>query len=496
MDFLSIAIFISVTIFFVQYLGFFVTRSSKNLPPGPNPLPIIGSLHLIGDQPHRSMFTLANKYGPLMALKLGQITTIVISSSTMAKEVLQKQDLAFSSNRTVPNALLAIDYYNYSLGFLPIGPKWTAIRKTMTSFVFSNNKINANKHLRMEKVQEFIEYCFKCSQKGEAVSIGLGAFITSLNLLSNTIFSKDIVGWNSDNSREFYNLVRNFTMEGGKPNLADFFPVFGRFDPQGIRHRTAIVTTKLHIFAEKLVDERLEQRKQGLVMNDMLDVLLDSMETNPEDMDKQTIVYICQDMFVAGTDASSNTVEWAISEAVKNPDIMRKAKEELAHVIGKGKTIEEDDVDKLPYLRCVVKETFRLHPVAPFLIPRKVRQNDVQLSGFTIPKGSQVLVNAYAIGRDPSIWESPLEFKPERFWNSEIDVRGQHFELIPFGAGRRICPGLPLGLKMVHLMLGSLLNSFDWKLQGDIVPKTLNMDERFGMILQRAEPLLVVPVIS
>ncbi|KAG9152550.1 hypothetical protein Leryth_026782 [Lithospermum erythrorhizon] len=494
MDFLSIVIFISATIFFLQCLSFLMSRSSKKLPPGPKPLPIIGNLHLLGVQPHKSLSTLANKYGPLMTLKFGQITTIVVSSSTLAKEVLQKQDLAFSSNRTVPDALRAIDHYKYSAIFLPIGPKWRTVRKMLNSFLFSNTKLDANKHIRIEKVNEFIEYCLRSSEKGEAVNIGLGAFTTALNLVSNTLFSEDVAGWNSDSSEEFNSWIRDIMVESGLPNLVDFFPVLRKLDPQGIRRRMASAASKLLSFAEKIIDMRLKQREQGIVKNDLLDVLLTSIEEHPEDIDKDTVVHMCLDMFVAGTDTSSNTVEWAMAEVVKNPYIMRKVKEELAHVIGKGKTIEEDDIDNLPYLRCIVKETFRLHPVAPFLIPRKVGQDNVQLSGFIIPKGSQVLVNAYAIGRDPSIWESPLQFKPERFLKSEMDVRGQHFELIPFGAGRRICPGLPLGLKMVHLMLGSLLNSFDWKLQGDIVAKTLNMDERFGMVLQRAEPLLVVPV--
>ena len=202
---------------------------------------------------------------------------------------------------------------------------------------------------------------------------------------------------------------------------------------------------------------------------------------------------ILQDLFVAGTDTTSNTLEWAMAECLQNPEKMKKAKAELVQVIGKGKLIEEADVSRLPYLRCIVKETLRLHPPVPFLIPRRVEQ-DVEVCGYNVPKNSQVLVNAWAIGRDETVWENALEFKPERFLESEPDIRGRDFELIPFGAGRRICPGLPLAVRMVPVMLGSLLNSFDWKLEGGIAPKDLDMEEKFGITLQKALPLRAVPI--
>lgn len=200
-----------------------------------------------------------------------------------------------------------------------------------------------------------------------------------------------------------------------------------------------------------------------------------------------------QDLFVAGTDTTSNTLEWAMAESLKNPEIMKKAKAELEEVIGKGKVLDEADIQRLPYLRCMVKETLRIHPPVPFLIPRRVDQ-DVEVCGYTVPKNSQVFVNAWAIGRDPETWPNPLEFRPERFFDSEVDMKGRDFELIPFGAGRRICPGLPLAVRMVPVMLGSLLNSFNWKLEGGKGPKDLDMEEKFGITLQKALPLMAVPV--
>ncbi|PON33269.1 Cytochrome P450, E-class, group I [Trema orientale] len=202
-----------------------------------------------------------------------------------------------------------------------------------------------------------------------------------------------------------------------------------------------------------------------------------------------------QDLFAAGTDTTSSTLEWSMTELLRKPEILSKAQAELERVIGKGNQVQESDIAGLPYLQAIIKETFRLHPPAPLLLPRKA-ETDVEVCGYTVPKGAQVLVNVWAVSRDPSIWESPNEFIPERFLESNVDVKGRHFELLPFGGGRRICPGLPLAIRMVHLMLGSLIHSFDWKLEGGVELESMNMEDKFGITLQKAQPLraLAMPI--
>jgi cytochrome P450 len=182
-----------------------------------------------------------------------------------------------------------------------------------------------------------------------------------------------------------------------------------------------------------------------------------------------------------------------MAELLHSPETLSKAQEELRQTIGRGNHVDESDIPRLPYLQAVVKETFRLHPAVPLLLPRKAGA-EVEVRGFTVPKGAQVLVNAWAIGRDPSIWENPNSFMPERFLGSEIEVRDRTFQVIPFGGGRRICPGFPLAIRMVHLMLGSLIHSFDWKLEDGVTPKDMNMDEKFGITLEMAHPLRAVPI--
>lgn len=182
-----------------------------------------------------------------------------------------------------------------------------------------------------------------------------------------------------------------------------------------------------------------------------------------------------------------------MTELLRNPEVMLKAKRELEQTIGSGVPLEESDISKLPYLQAVMKETFRLHPPVPFLLPRKA-ERDVDIAGYTIPKDAQVLVNVWTICRDPTLWENPTLFSPERFLGSDVDVKGRNFELAPFGAGRRICPGLLLANRMLVLMLGSLINSFDWKLENGKKPEDIDMGEKFGITLQKAQPLRVIPI--
>ena len=204
-------------------------------------------------------------------------------------------------------------------------------------------------------------------------------------------------------------------------------------------------------------------------------------------------VLMYQDLFTAGADTSSSTVEWAMAELLSNPKTMEKAQAEIDHVIGQKGIVQESDISELPYLQAVVKETFRMHPAAPLLVPRKA-EADVEVLGFMVPKDTQVLVNVWAIGRDPSVWKNPTRFEPERFLGKETDVKGRDYELTPFGGGRRICPGLPLAVKTVNLMLASLLYSFDWKLPNGINPEDLDMDETFGLTLHKTNPLHAIPI--
>ncbi|KAK2650504.1 hypothetical protein Ddye_017993 [Dipteronia dyeriana] len=487
---------------FVLVCIYFLTKSlgatkfcPVNLPPGPHPFLFIGNILELGKKPHQALANLSKTYGPIMSLKLGSITTIVMSSPQVAKEALQKHDQALSS-RTIPDGARNLDHHKHSVAWLPVSGPWRNLRKVCATQMFTAQKLDATQVVRGKKVQELIDYVHESCRSGSAVDIGQAAFTTVMNSISNTFFSKDLAHYQSDLSQNFKKLVCG-VMEGvGTPNIADYFPVLQSVDPQGIRRRLTTVAEKIFNIFDGIIYERIQAREKMMSKesNDLLDSLLNLVEENSSDQLSLTCIkHLLLDLFVAGTDTTSSTVEWAMAELLQNPEKLTKAQTELRQVIGKDGLVQEFHITKLPYLQAVMKETLRLHPPGPFLIPHKA-ETEVEICSYVVPKSAQILVNVWAMGRDSSVWQNPTSFMPERFLESEIDVKGRDFELIPFGAGRRICPGLPLAQRMVQLTLASLLYTFDWKLAHDLNPKNMDMSEKFGLTLHKSQSLLAIPI--
>ncbi|CAH8392378.1 unnamed protein product [Eruca vesicaria subsp. sativa] len=463
------------------------TRSTA-LPPGPPRLPIIGNIHQVGKLPHRSFADLSRTYGQIMHLKFGRLNTVIITTPEAAREVLRKHDQTLSG-RMSPNAVRSINHHKVSVAWIhPSSDRWRLLRKLSVTHLFSPQRIEATKALRMKKVQELIKFMDESSEREEAVDISRASFVTTLNIISNILFSVDLSSYGSEKSNGFYDSIIGAMEAAGSPDLANFFPFLGFLDLQGISKKMKLCTEKLFkvfqgFIDTKTVEKSLRRKPKDASNSDFLDVLLDEAE-----LDNNDIEHLLLDMFVAGTDTSSSTLEWAMAELLANPKKMAKAQAEIERMIGQDGLVQEPDISEFPYLQAVLKETFRLHPDVPLLLPRKA-ETDVEIFGYLVPKDAQVLVNVWGIGRDPNVWENPTRFEPERFLGKVTDVKGKHYELTPFGAGRRMCPGLPLAVKMVSLMLVSLLYSFDWKL-----PKTVDMDEAFGISLHKANPLLAIPV--
>ncbi|KAL6646531.1 hypothetical protein ACP70R_018139 [Stipagrostis hirtigluma subsp. patula] len=481
----------------VYFLGF-LAHARRGLPPGPRPLPLIGSLHLLGDQPHRSLASLAKAHGALMSLRLGAVTTVVVSSPEAARQFLQKHDAAFAS-RSVPDAVGG--HGRDSVAWLPHSPRWRALRKIMAAELFAPHRLDALQQLRRDKVQELVDHVGRLAAAGEgpaAVEVGRVAFTTILNLLARTIFSRDLASLDDDHggesSEEFHDVVTAIMEESGRPNLSDFFPAIAAADLQGCRRRVAQLFARLHRVFDIEVEQRLRHREAGQPRkDDVLDLLLDAAagDNGAARLDGDTLRALFTDLFAAGSDTSSSTVEWAMAELLQSPSSMAKACDEITRITGSRRNVEESKIGQLPYLQAVVKETFRLHPPVPLLVPRQA-ETTKQIMGYTIPKGARVLVNVWAMGRDPSVWSEPEKFMPERFLAQTVDFRGGDFELIPFGAGRRICPGMPLAIRMVHVILGSLLNQFKWSLPAELEKNGVDMAEKFGVTLIKAEPLCAV----
>ncbi|KAK7391482.1 hypothetical protein VNO78_19898 [Psophocarpus tetragonolobus] len=455
-------------------------KSNSKIPPGPSLLTIIRNSRELYEKPQQTMAKLAKVYGPIMRFTIGQSTTIVISSIEATKEILQTHDTLFS-DRTNPDITTSYNHNRYSLVFLPVSPLWQELRKICHGNLFSTKTLDASVDLRRKKMKELLTDIRQRSLNGEVVDIGRAAFMACINFLSYTFLSLDFVPSVGDS--QYKHIVGTLLKATGTPNLVDYFPVLRVFDPQGIRRHTTNYIDKLFNVFDPLIDERMRKRKEKdyVTNHDMLDILLDISEGSSGKIHKKQIKHLFLDLFVAGTDTTAYGLERSMTELMHNPEVMRKVKKELAEKIGVGKAVEEEEVGRLPYLQAVVKESLRMHPPAPLLLPRRAKV-DVEVCGYRVPKGAQVLINEWAIGRSPDVWENAHIFSPERFLDSDIDVKGRHFKLTPFGSGRRICPGSPLAVRMLHNMLGSFINAFDWKLEADMDPKDMDLDQSLRAI--------------
>ncbi|GLT59067.1 hypothetical protein SLA2020_319090 [Shorea laevis] len=471
-------------------------------PPGPPGWPAFGNIFDLGTIPHQTLCFLRPKYGPVIWLKLGSVNTLVIQSARAATDLFKNHDQVFCDRRCP----VSITVHNYNQGSMAVGrygSYWRMIRRLCTVEIMVNRRLNETAYLRRKCIDNMIHNMEEDAEvaraQGEAGELDLShyLFLLAFNVIGNLLLSRDLVDSRSKEGREFFNAMGKVMEWGGKPNISDFFPVLKWFDPQGIkRNMERDMGTAMKIISE-FVKERMEEKQLGeeTMTKDFLDVLLEYRGEGKDGVDKlteQNVIICILEMFFAGSETSSSSIEWAMAELLRHPESMRKVKEELDRVIGPNRKVEESDTENLPYFQAVIKETLRLHPALPLTLPRNAME-ERNFMGYVIPKDTQIWVNSWAIGRDPDAWEDPLSFKPERFLSSKIDYKGQNFELLPFGSGRRICVGMPLAHRVIHLALATLLHHFDWELPINTTPKDLDMNERMGITVRKLVPLRAIP---
>ncbi|PWA37112.1 cytochrome P450 [Artemisia annua] len=469
-----------------------------NLPPGPKPWPIIGNFNLIGSLPHHSIHDLAQKYGQIMHLKFGSKSVVVGSSVEMAKVILKTMDVNFVCRPKT--AAGKYTTYNYSdMTWSPYGPYWRQARKMFNIELFSVKRLDSYEYIRVEETKSLLKELHK----------SCGGPIVLKQLLSNVSFNvicRIVVGrryLDESEARklgltvyEFKKMLDELFLLSGVLNIGDWIPWIGFMDLQGYVKRMKALSKKFDRFLEHVLNEHEARRKAeggSFVPNDMVDLLLQIADDPTLDVkiERNGVKGFTQDLLAGGTETSAISVEWAIAELIKHPEIFEKATEELDRVIGQDRWVEEKDMPNLPYIKAILKESLRLHPVAPLLVPRRARA-DCKVAGYYIPEDTQILVSVWTIGRDPKLWDKSLEFCPERFIGSEIDLKGNNFELLAFGTGRRMCPGYSLGLKIMESSLANLLHGFNWKLPGEMTKEEVSMEELFGLTTCLKTPLVVV----
>ncbi|KAL0306358.1 UNVERIFIED_CONTAM: cytochrome [Sesamum radiatum] len=376
-----------------------------------------------------------------MSMKLGSKPVLVVSSPRIAKEVLKTQDLVFCSR---PKLLghYKLSYNGSDIAYMPYSDSWRELRKICVLHLLSSKQVQSFRPIREDEVFCMIKNLSVRANSGEVANLSLIVVALTSTLICRTAFGK-MSDEGSGQLRFHKLLTRSQAMKAGF-FLSDYIPSLSWVDKlTGMISRLDKIYKDLDEFYQELIDEHLDPNRPKSLNPDLLDLLIQLKEENSY--------------------TSAATIIAAMTALIENPTIMRKLQSEIREVIGEKGKVTEDDLPKLSYLKAVIKETLRLYPPAPLLLPRETLEK-CNIEEYIIPAKTLVYINAWAIARDPEHWEHPNEFVPERFFNTKVDIFGQDFQVIPFGAGRRGCPGIMMGLTTVELVLANLVYTFDWDL--------------------------------
>ncbi|RWW34233.1 hypothetical protein GW17_00000999 [Ensete ventricosum] len=470
--------------------------------PSPWRLPLIGNLHQLGSLPHRSLRSMSEKHGPVMLLYFGRVPTVVVSSAAAAQEVMKTHDLVFASR---PDSSLSdrLTYGSKDVAFSKYGEFWRQVKRICVLHLLSLKRVRSYRSIREEEVALLVEKIRAASSR-----VNISEMIVSLssNIICRVAFGRKHIeeeGGGTGVRALFSELI---TVLGAFP-LRDFVPLLGWIDRlNGLDARVRKTAIQFDAFIEKVLEEHERETHTKAARDDtstmdFADILLSSDAVDGIALSRDCIKAIILvvlflhrifDMITGGTDTTYTTIEWAMAEIVRHPRKMKRAQEEIRKIVGSGGELREEMVEGMEYLKAAIKETLRLHPSLPLLVPRESME-DARLQGYLIPKGTRVVMNAWAIGRDPVSWEKPEEFWPERFLGSSIiDFKGQDFQLVPFGAGRRGCPGIAFAMATVELALANLLHHFDWHLPDGMAGEAMDMSEASGIAAHKKSSLILV----
>ncbi|KAL7175526.1 hypothetical protein ACSBR2_029178 [Camellia fascicularis] len=489
------------------YLLWRSKRAAKNstAPEASGAWPIIGHLHLLGgsELPHKTLGAMADKHGPVFTMWLGLQRTLVVSNWEIAKECFTTNDIAVSSRPKFTSAKYL--GYNYAmLGFSPYGPYWREIRKITSLELLGSRRVQLFKNVRVSETETSMKVLHKLwtEEKNSSghVLVDMKQWFSDLglNVLVRMVAGKRFSGAGTcedgKEARRCQKVFRDFFHLIGLFLVSDSIPFLGWFDLGG--HVKAMKQTgkEMDSIVGGWLEEHRQKRDSGEAKGDedFMAVMLSTLQgADFAGYDVDTVIKAtCLVLIAGGADTSAIMLTWALSLLMNNRHALKIAQEELDIHVGKERQVDESDISKLLYLQAIIKETLRLYPAAPLLGPREFTQ-DCTVGGYHVPKGTRLILNAWKLQRDPNIWSESSEFKPERFLTThkDVDVKGQHFELIPFGAGRRMCPGLAFGNQMLHLVLARLLHGFEFLPASNAL---VDMSASVGMTNTKASPLEVL----
>ncbi|OEL32499.1 Cytochrome P450 71A9 [Dichanthelium oligosanthes] len=473
------------------------SAASSSSPPSlpcPRGLPLIGNLHQLGAVPHDALAALSARHAaPLMLLRLGSVPTLVVSTADALRAAFQPNDRAMSGRP----ALCAATRITYGLQDIvfshPDGAFWRAARRASLSELLSAPRVRGFRDVREGEAASLVAATADMSRTGTPVNLSEKLMATSNKILRRVAFGDD----SGERSIEAGTVLDETQYLLGAFFVSDYMPWLGWLDTlRGLRRRLERNFHELDAFYEKVIDDHLNKRA-GSKGEDLVDVLLRLLGDpayRSTFNSRDQIKGILTDMFIAGTDTAAATVEWTMTELINHPDILAKAQQEVRGVVvDDGDIVRESDLPRLKYLKQVIRESMRVHPPVPLLVPRETIE-PCTVYGCEIPAGTRVFVNAKAIGQDPDAWgPDAARFVPER--HEEIADLSDHkpwhdsFSLVPFGVGRRSCPGVHFATSVVELLLANLLFCFDWR-----VPHggQVDLEQEIGLTVHRKNPLVLI----
>ncbi|CAI9104411.1 OLC1v1003074C1 [Oldenlandia corymbosa var. corymbosa] len=471
------------------------TQKTKSIhrPPGPPGLPFIGNFHQFDSaKPHEFLSKLSNKYGPLMSLKLGKVRVLVISSAKMAKEALKTHDLTFSG-RPPLIVLQKVSYNGLDIVFAPYGEYWREMKKISLLHLFTMKRVQSFRPILDDEVSLLIKEIFDLTSSSQVINLSLMTLNLTSSYICRIAFGKKYDKEDQEKKR-FDHLLQETQSIHGDFYFSDYLPSLGWIDKVlGKIARLDKNCRNLDLFYQELIEEHLSSNRPDTMKNDILDLLIQIKEEKISHLDLSWdhIKAVLMNVFIAGSDTSSALIVWAMTALMQSPSIMKRVQAEVRDMVEKKGGKWEEVLQELPYLDAVIKETLRLYPPTPLLLPRETLDY-CNIEGFDIEPKTMVFINAWAIARDPTNWQNPTQFIPDRFLNSNVDVKGSDFELIPFGTGRRRCPGISLGLSTTKVTLAKLLYSFNWELPPGMKAEDIDTDGLPGATMHKRIPLCLL----
>ncbi|KAG2618430.1 hypothetical protein PVAP13_3NG079580 [Panicum virgatum] len=428
------------------------------LPPGPRPWPVLGNLRQIKPIRCRCFQEWAERYGPIISVWFGSGLTVVVSTSELAKEVLKEHDQQLA-DRPRNRSTQRFSRNGQDLIWADYGPHYIKVRKLCNLELFTPKRLEALRPIREDEVTAMVESVHRAAtapgNEGKPLVVRNHLSMVAFNNITRLAFGKRFMNANGEideQGREFKTIVNNGIRIGASLSVAEFIWYLRWLCPLNEELYKTHNERRDHL-TMKIIEEHAKALQESGAKQHFVDALFTLKQQY--DLSEDTVIGLLWDMITAGMDTTVISVEWAMAELVRNPRVQKKLQEELDRVVGRDRVMSETDFQNLPYLQAVVKESLRLHPPTPLMLPHKASTN-VKIGGYNIPKGANVMVNVWAVARDPKVWSNPLEYRPERFLEENIDL--------------------------VASMIGHLLHHFEWSLPSGTRPEDVNMMESPGLV--------------